>query len=583
MNRFATSAVHMAALLVIGVLVLGPAARAQSDGSAIVHDAEYYILDAQNGAKWAVEDTALDAKLAELRQKFGRPPNIINLLWDDQPFGAVGIPALQKLRGYSTPKLNQMAAEGMLFTRMYSEPGCTMTRAALMTGQLPVRCGMTDIGFPIEYKGLAKENVTIANALSKAGYATGFFGKWHLGDIEQSYPFNQGFDEAFFAPYNQVGSLWNVQGEMSGAVIGLKEQVLAKDPYQLDGNFIQKGYVFYIEGRKGEQGKEWGATQTPEDYVKFDMESEKRALAFMQQSAAASKPFYVAWWPMWTAFFPAPPPKVSLQRGLIGEAYEKSLDPMAGRLMDFLQAQGLAENTLIVAMADNGPMIHNPPAASGLNEGIFRGGKGDFTEGGVRVCAQAWWPGTIQPGQIAGDMVHCSDLYTTFAHIGGATQYLPTDRVIDGIDQTSLLLKGDTFGRRDYVFIYQGPQLAATVKKQYKRHWIGTGEGAASGIAAAYYDLYNDPREATPLLIQMLDFKEPFNRMRLRHELWMKKYPNQSAAHGPAFTGLSNARPETIALSQPPVDMQALPFDPLEFIDNVHSLPFDPSGEPDPR
>lgn len=555
---------------------------AQAGKPKIVHDAEYYILDAQNGEKWKVEDNLLGAKLAELKKKFGRAPNIINLLWDDQPFGAVGIPALQKLRGFSTPRLNQMAAEGMLFTRMCSEPGCTQTRAALITGQLPVRCGMTDIGFPIEYKGLSKNNVTIASALSKAGYATGFFGKWHLGDIEQSYPYNQGFDEAFFAPYNQVGSLWNLQGEAAGMVIGLKEELLAKDPYQLDNKFMQKGYVLYIEGKKGEQGKEWGATQTPEDYLKFDVESEKRALAFMKSSADGKKPFYVAMWPMFTSFFPAPK-KVSLQRGLIGEAYEKTLDPMAGRLMDFLKAQGLAENTLIVAMADNGPMIHNPPPASGLGEGIFRGGKGDFTEGGIRVCAQAWWPGTIQPGQIAGDIIHCSDLYTTFAHIGGATQYLPTDRVIDGIDQTSLLLNGDTFGRRDYLFIYQGTTLAATVKKQYKRHWIGTGEGAANGISAAYFDLYNDPREEVPLLIQMLNFKEPFNRMRLRHELWIKKYPNQPEAHGPAYTGLSNARPETIALSKPPLDLKSLPFNPLEFIDNVHSLPFDPSGEPDPK
>ena len=142
-------------------------------------------------------------------------------------------------------------------------------------------------------------------------------------------------------------------------------------------------------------------------------------------------------------------------------------------------------------------------------------------------------------------------------------------------------MKGDSFSRRDYVFIYTGPKLAATVKKQYKRHWIGTGEGASSGIAAAYYDLYNDPREATPLLIQMLGFKYPFNRMRIRHELWMKKYPNQPAAHGPAFTGLSNARPETLALSRPPVDFKNLPFDPLEFIDNLESLPFDPNAEPD--
>ena len=546
----------------------------------IVHDAQYYILEAQNGETWAAEDKDLDARLAALRQKYGRPPNIIHLMWDDQPFGAVGIRALQQIRGYSTPRLNEMADEGMLFTRMYSQPSCTPTRDAAMTGQIPVRNGMYKVGFPIEYRGLSKNTVTIASALSKAGYATAFYGKWHLGDIEQSYPYNQGFDEAFAALYNQPISLWNVQGEAANATVGLKEQLLAKDPYQLNNKFNQKGYVFYIEGKKGEQGKEWGATQTPQDYSAFDGESEKRAYAFMRKSIADAKSFYMAWWPLWTSFLPDAK-KVSLQRGMVGEAYEKMLDPAAGRLVDFLQAQGIAENTLIIAMADNGPMTHNPPPGAGLGEGIFRGGKGEATEGGVRVAAQAWWPGTIKPDQVVGDIIDVTDLYTTFARIGGATRYLPTDRIIDGVDQTSLLLNGDAHGRRDYEFIYVGPNLAATIWKQYKRRWGSGGEGSASGISAAFYDLYNDPREETPLLIQMLHFSEPFNRMRALHELWKKKYPDQLPGYGPAFTGLSNARPETLALSKPPVDMKKLPFDPLEVIEDMDRLPFDPNADSD--
>ena len=547
--------------------------------NAVVHDAQYYILEAQNGETWAAEDKDLDARLAALRQKYGRPPNIIHLMWDDQPFGAVGVPALQQIRGYSTPRLNEIAAEGMLFTRMYSQPSCTPTRNAAITGQIPVRNGMYKVGFPIEYKGLSKNTVTIARALSKAGYATAFYGKWHLGDIEQSYPYNQGFDEAFVALYNQPVSLWNVQGEAANATMGLKEQLLAKDPYQLNNKFNQQGYVFYIEGRRGEQGKEWGATQTPQDYAAFDGESEKRANAFMRTSISDGKPFYVAWWPLWTSFLPDAK-KVSLQRGMVGEAYQKMLDPAAGRLVDFLRAQGIAENTLIIAMSDNGPMTHNPPPGAGLGEGIFRGGKGEATEGGVRVTAQAWWPGTIKPGQVVGDIVDVTDLYTTFARIGGAIQYLPTDRIIDGLDQTPLLLNGDSHGRRDYEFIYVGPNLAATIWKQYKRTW-GSGGMSASGISASFYDLYNDPREENPLLIQMLHFSEPFNRMRALHELWKKKYPDLPAAYGPAYTGLSNARPETLALSKPPNTLKTLPFDPLEIIEDMDRLPFDPKAEAD--
>jgi len=541
----------------------------------IVHDAEYYILEAQNGKKWAVEDGDIDKKLAELREKYGAPPNIVHFLWDDQPFGAVGIPAMQAIRGYETPHLNAMAEEGMLFTRMYTEPSCTPSRAAVLTGQLARRTGVYSVGFGIEYRGLPDTIVTMAEVLSEVGYATGFYGKSHLGDIEEGYLHNQGFDEAFVAVYNQAASLWNVEGEAANATIGLKRELLADNPYQLDRAFIQDGWVLFYEGQKGGDTKEWCGT-TNECYKSFDREAEKRALAFVRKNAKEGKPFYVAWWPQWISFIPEPK-KTTIQRGMVGEGY-RALDASVRALMDTLHELGVAENTLIVAMSDNGPMTHNPPAGAGLGEGPFRGGKGDFLEGGVRVTAQAWWPGVIEPGQIVNDILHETDLFTTFARLAGATQHVPTDRIIDGIDQTSLLLNGDGFGRRDHVFIYVGPTLAATVKDQYKMHWVSADPmQAASGITAVF-DLYNDHREVNPVVVGGFHFKEPFRRMRARHELWIEKYPHFEEARGPAFTGISNARPETLALSKPPVDFKKLPFDPLEFID--HELPFDPSGEP---
>jgi arylsulfatase len=560
----------------LAVLAMTAPAASAAD---IVHDAEYYILHAQNGERWDAEDAELDAKLAELQEKFGRPPNLIHFMWDDQPFGAVGIPAMQKIRGYETPNLNRMAEEGMLFTRMYTEPSCTPTRAAAMSGQHPVRMGVYQVGFPIEYQGMADWVVTPAEVLSQAGYATGFFGKAHLGDIEQAYLHNQGFDEAFVAIYNQVASLWVQQGEAANAVIGLYEELLAEDPYKLDGTFNPNGWVLFYEGEKDGEAKEWCGTSS-ECYNQFDVEAERRALSFVRRNAEAGTSFYMAWWPQWTSFIPQPK-KTSLQRGLVGDGYETGLDAAVGALMETLHELGIAENTLIIAMSDNGPMTHNPPPGSGMGEGPFSGGKGDFLEGGVRVSAQAWWPGVIEPGQIAGDIIHVTDLYTTFARLGGALDYVPTDRIIDGLDQTALLLNGDGQGRRDFVFIYTGDQLGASVKRHYKQHWISSDPTASSGIGAAYYDLYNDPREQTPLLTNMLHFKEPFRRMRARHELWKQKYPDRGAAHGPAYTSIANARPETRALINPPVDFQKLPFDPLEFIEHLDELPFDPTGEPD--
>ena len=138
----------------------------------IVHDAEYYILEAQNGERWKAEDGELDKKLADLRKKHGQPPNIIHIMWDDQSFGDCGIPEIQKIRGYETPHINRLAEEGILFTRMYTEAGCTPSRAAVSTGRHAIRSGMYHIGFPVEASGMRDEEVTMAEVLGKAGYAT---------------------------------------------------------------------------------------------------------------------------------------------------------------------------------------------------------------------------------------------------------------------------------------------------------------------------------------------------------------------------------------------------------------------------
>ena len=250
---------HFWSWLIAGGCMLACSAGAQR-GSAedIVHDAEYYILEAQNGERWEAEDRQLDARLAELRRKHGAPPNIIHIMWDDTAFGDVGIPAIQKVRGLQTPNLNRMAKEGILFTRMYTEVGCTPSRAACMTGRYAVRSGMYNIGMLRESHGMRGEEVTLAEVLSAAGYATAFHGKWHLGDIEESYPHNQGFDEALFTPMNQIVSQWNRTGDAVGAARGFYPDNYPPNPYRLDDpGLLPTGLVMAIEGRKGEQGQEW--------------------------------------------------------------------------------------------------------------------------------------------------------------------------------------------------------------------------------------------------------------------------------------------------------------------------------------
>jgi arylsulfatase len=561
--------------LMAGMLLLASTAGARD----IVHDAEYYVLEAQNGEAWAAEDKGLATKLAELKKKFGQPPNLVHIMWDDTAFGDVGIPAIQQVRGLDTPNINKMADEGILFTRMYTEVGCTPTRAAAATGRMAVRSGMYNIGMLLESHGMSGKEVTMAEVLSKAGYATAFHGKWHLGDIEESYPHKQGYDEAFFTGYNQILSMNTRVAERANASIGLYEDLLPEDPYKLDDTFITKDWVQIAEGTKGGETLRWGDNSL-ENYLKIDPEAQKRTLEFIERNAKAGKPFYVANWPMMTPMIPAVK-KVSQARSLLQDGLEGNVDPFIGKVMAKLQEFGIAENTLLIVMADNGPMAHNPPPGAGFAQTIYRGGKGDFLEGGVRVPAQAWWPGMIEEGQLVGDIVHVTDVFTTFAAVAGATKRVPTDRIIDGIDQTALLLNGNTHGRRDHVFIYAGPKLGATVKGNYKRHWISSDTaGEGSGIPAAFYFLPADPREETPMLLQLIHLKRPFNRMRLRHELWKKKYPDSHEVYGIPWQGIANAGPDLKALANPQLDRKKLPFDPLEYVEHLDQLPFDPSLDP---
>jgi arylsulfatase len=540
------------------VLAISPSCSAPAGAQEIVHDAEHYMLEAQHGERWATEDKEIEAKLAELEAKYGQPPNIIHIMWDDTALGEVFIPEIQSVRGFETPNMNQLAAEGINFMRMYTEPSCTPSRAAALTGRYAIRSGMHTVSFPIENSGMDADEVTIAEVLSKAGYATAFYGKWHLGDTEPSYAHNQGFDEAFFTPYNQVPSMWVREAEAMNVITGMFPELYAADPYDIDNSWQPRASVWTLEGTKGGATREWGPPPKVTNYWDIETDAQARTLSFIRKSTEAKKPFYIAYWPILLSFVPDPrdPVKVSANKNPLQEALVRT-DAFVAKLRAELESLGIAENTLVILMADNGPFTHYGPR--GMVETLYTGGKGDMTEGGVRVPALAYWPGMIEPGQIVGDIIHETDLFTTFARFGKATRYIPRDRVIDGVDQSALFIKGDTHSRRDYVMIYQGPNLSAGVKGRFKRDWAN----AAVGLSGAeFYDLYTDPREQNPEMIQQFHVKSMFNRQRQRHQLWIEKYPNRpDATPGPALTGLENVRPETVRIYQAPVDLKKLPFD----------------------
>jgi arylsulfatase len=352
-------------------------------------------------------------------------------------------------------------------------------------------------------------------------------------------------------------------------ITGMFPEMYGEDKYDIDNSWQPRGSVWTLEGTKGGKTLEWGPPPKITNFWDAIAESEKRTLEFIDKAVDADRPFFISHQPILIGFIPDPrnPEKRTANKNPMAEAIER-LDDFIAVLRERLEEQGVAENTLIVLQADNGPFIHYGPR--GMVETLYKGGKGDFLEGGVRVPAMAVWPSVIEPNQIVGDILHISDLYTTFARLGGATDYIPRDRVIDGVDQTSLFMNGDGYSRRDYVMIYVGPNLAAGIKGRFKRDWKNATPGLSKN---EFYDLYTDQRERTGEMIEQFHVKSMFNRQRQRHELWMKKYPNRpDATSGPALTGIENVRPETVAISEWPVDPEKLPFDPAEVRDQP--IPF---------
>jgi arylsulfatase A-like enzyme len=529
-------------LLALPQISLGDAKRGE-----IQHDAEHYMLLAQHGDRWAQEDKTIAAKLAEVRKaNGGKPPNILFVLIDDVGFGEMGDPVLNHVRGYTTPNINALARESMTFSRMYSEPTCTPTRTTILTGRLPVRSHMLEPKIvPPEGTGLHKDEVTIAELMKKAGYNTAHIGKWHQGDIEQAAPQNQGFDTASYPLHNQATfNFMTIESEEERLADNIAVRKTIPD-YRMDKNFRPAGWVLGVDAVAGEDAHEWGVEAgKPLDYAYYDALNERykvQVVEKLNQLAAADEPFYLNYWPQIPVRFSRKNRTFRTANGGTWVESMKELDDHLGDLFAALEKTGKADNTVLVVMSDNGPMSQAMPE-SGFSQMVFRGFKGDTLEGGIRVNAYVRWPNVIESDTFVGDIVHASDMYTTLATIAQADKYIPRDRVVDGLNQTSLLFNGDGYGRRDYHFVYEGPHLKATIKEQFKAHWPAPG---SPGFALPVFDLYRDLKETQPLMAKGMWSVAYFPDMRERHMALKKKFPDRGETRGKPYGGIANLRPET--------------------------------------
>ncbi len=518
--------------------------------SAVIHDSEYYILESQHSGRWQTEDQAIDAKLLEIREaNGGKAPNIIFVLIDDLGFGEIGIPELSFVRGSKTPHINEFADQGMNFLRMYTEPSCTPTRIAVTTGRHPVRTGMQETKGATTGEGLAASEVTLAEVLSEAGYSTSHIGKWHMGDIEEAYPHNQGFDWAAFPVHQQAQLSVMTRDGADGNIIVGYDTTTQSNALHKDRFFRPSSMVYGLEGEKGgtarEVGIEAGETWSHEDYVEMNLRYHQQALDQLDELAKGDEPFFLQYWPLWPVNFSQTDIEQAqtLNGGLWVERMTTA-DEWFGDVVAEVDRLGIADNTIIIVMGDNGPMLQYL-GTTGYSQGVYRGGKGQHLEGGVRVNAFMRWPGVLEEDTMVGDIVHISDLYTTLARIGGGEEFLPRDRIVDGVDQTSLLLNGEGFGRRDYVFIYENEVLRSVVKNEYKWHLPAPGVG---GAFSAVYNLYRDPREELYMPGNAIWTGASFQDMLERHRRQIAKFPHAAVGKDRPYEGIDNLRPETVEL-----------------------------------
>ena len=538
-------------LFALPFLALTMVTTAQAQDGQIVHDAEYYILAAQLSEQWAGDDEAVDAALARFRAaNEGRPPNILSVLIDDMGFGDMGIPELNAVRGYATPNINEFSDEAMRMVRMYSEPSCTPTRVAQMTGRLPVRMGMGDTTVDIAGFGLPDNEVTLAEVLKQAGYATSHVGKWHMGDIKESWAMNQGFDYAQHAVHQQGQlTIFNDDALREQVSVGIGDY---EDAYTIDNWFRPdaSAMMTVIEGETGgpireirmRTGERWNTAK----YDEMNQAFQDKTLDELDRLSANDEPFFLQYWPM-----------IPLHNTRTGRSGAESpngglyvdkmqqLDAWLGDIFARMDELGVADNTIVVVMGDNGHFDKYAPQ-SGFTPMIYKGGKGSTHEGGVRVDAFIRWPGMIEEDAMLNSIIHVSDLYTTLSRFAGAEAFIPRDRLVDGVDQSAAILFNDEkMARRDHVIIYSINSPKAIIKDHYRLNLPGPGE---SPILAKFHDLYRDTREEFPVSTEVGAWGgQEFVRILGRHLARKELYPDTGPDRSIPYEGIENLRPETQA------------------------------------
>lgn len=420
-------------------------------------------------------------------------PNILVIFTDD--IGVWNLNTYARgMMSTHTPNIDSIAANGMLFTDYYAEPSCTAGRSAFLTGQYPVRTGMHTVGLPGDPKGLTPDTPTIPELLKLQGYATGQFGKNHLGDLDEFLPTMHGFDE-----------YW-------GWLYHLNAMEYVEDPDwpqdEAFQRFAPRNVIHAWAQPDGTQKIKDDGPLPTERMKTLDDEVNRHTIDFLTRSVEAGKPFFTWYCPsrghVWTHLSEKYEAMLGQNGWGLQEVVMKDLDDHVGEILQTLEDLGVADNTIVVFTSDNGPEIMTWPDG-GMTP--FRGEKGTTWEGGVRAPMLISWPGKIEAGIVNNGLFDGKDwLPTLVAAAGGPTDlkeqildgYEGHKAHLDGYNQLDLLLGNGESNRKEIIY-YERTQLQAVRYGDWKAHFViqphGWGGAKEELNAPLLFNLRRDPFE----------------------------------------------------------------------------------------
>lgn len=429
-------------------------------------------------------------------------PNIVLVFSDNLGFGELGVYGGGMLRGAPTPRLDALAGQGLRLLNMNMESQCTPSRAALMTGRFPLRSGACRITQPHQPGGLVRWERTLAELLSEVGYATGHFGKWHLGNQPGRYPNDRGFDEWWGIDETHDTSLWLDSPGFDPS--------LAEPTWLMQGRAGQATEKIHYYGRAERQ--------------EFDANCFEKARRFIREHAG-KQPFF-CYLPIAFPHFPIIPHsdfKGATGNGDFADGLVE-LDTRVGHLLDELDTLGISDDTLFIFTSDNG--VEETLPTRGWT-GPWGGSYFTAMEGCLRVPFIARWPGKIEAGSVNNEIVHSVDLFSTLASIGGAS--LPKDRPIDGINMAGFLTGKQVQSGREGFPVYVGENLHAVKWRNWKMHMIWQEymyDPPQTLPIPRLYNLLEDPRERHDVFLPGNTWvKVPVLKLLGRWQESLAKYP----------------------------------------------------------